>query len=64
MAEISPIDIQKHLGGIDYPTSKDDLIEQARASDAEDEVMARLESLPDRTFESPAEVMKELGGSF
>ena len=62
MAEVTPFDIQRQLGGMEYPASKSDLVEQARASGADEAVISRLESLPDREFEGPAEVTKALGG--
>ena len=64
MAQITPTDVQRHLGGMEYPASKSDLVEQARASGADDEVISRLESMPDREYGGPDEVMKELGGQF
>jgi hypothetical protein len=64
MAQITPTDVQRHLGGMEYPASKSDLVEQARASGADEAVISRLESLPDREFEDPAEVTKALGGPF
>jgi len=50
------IEIQKYLSGVDYPASKQDLIDRARESGAGDEVMQALESLPDREFEGPTGV--------
>ncbi|MBD0337941.1 MAG: DUF2795 domain-containing protein [Thermoleophilia bacterium] len=62
MAEVTPFDIQRQLGGMEYPASKRDLVDQARASGADEAVLSRLESLPDREFEGPAAVTKALGG--
>ncbi len=50
------IELQKHLKGMDYPASKDDLVEHARGQDAPEEVLNLLEGLPDRNYTSPAEV--------
>ena len=52
----SPIDIQKALGGVDYPASTEDLVRKAEESGADDSVLEALRNLPDRTFNSPAEV--------
>lgn len=52
----NPIDLQKHLGGIDYPASRDDLVAKAEKSGADDTVLTALRGLPDRTFDSPAAV--------
>ncbi|WP_434993930.1 DUF2795 domain-containing protein [Arthrobacter sp. Ld5] len=59
MADSSPIDIQKALGGVDYPASKEDLVQHAKDKGADRSVLDTLENLPDREFESPAEVNKE-----
>jgi len=62
MAEVSPIDIQRHLGGIDYPASKQEIVEQARASGADETIVSKLESIPEREYDGPDGVMKELEG--
>ena len=54
----SPIDLQKHLGGVDYPASRDDLIRTAEDQGAGEEVVAAIRNLPDREFDSPADVSK------
>ena len=50
------IEVQKHLKGMDYPASKDDLVEHARGQGAPEEVLNILEGLPDQNYTSPAEV--------
>lgn len=52
--------IQEAIAGIDYPASRDDLIEQARANNADDDVIAVLERLPRLTFASPTEVTSQV----
>jgi hypothetical protein len=60
----SPTEVQKALKGADYPASKDSLIDLARDNQAPDEVVDELEEgLDDEEYESPAEVMADLGGS-
>ena len=56
MAEPNPIDVQRYLGGVDYPASKETLVETARGGGADDEVLDALESLPDRDYDSPTDV--------
>jgi Protein of unknown function (DUF2795) len=58
----NPIDIQRHLKGVDYPADRDELVEVARSEDAPPEVLEALEALPDDEFEGPDEVMEELEG--
>ena len=59
----SPIDVQKNLKGMSYPASKDDLVQTAEGNGADEELLGQLRGLGKNEFESPAEVMKELGGS-
>lgn len=60
MADVNPIQLQKALGGMDYPASKDDLVKHAEGKDADEEVISALKELPERTYETPAEVNEEL----
>jgi hypothetical protein len=50
MAILNPVQLQKHLGGLDYPVSKEDLIERAQKEGADEEVMNLLGQLPDREY--------------
>ncbi|EMY32695.1 hypothetical protein D477_018721 [Arthrobacter crystallopoietes BAB-32] len=63
MADPSPIDIQKALGGVDYPASAADLVKKAEDSGADSGVLDALRSLPDRQYENPAEVNKAISGN-
>jgi hypothetical protein len=55
----NPIQMQKFLSGVDYPASKDDLVEHARGKGADEEVMRGLEAMPDRTYDGPNAVSAE-----
>ncbi|MEX3813945.1 DUF2795 domain-containing protein [Paraburkholderia sp. BR13439] len=55
------IDVQKALKGASYPADKDSLIETAKANGADDDVLQRLQDLPDQQYQSPAEVSKGVG---
>ena len=59
----NPIQVQKYLKDIDYPTSKDKLVERAKKEGADAEVVRTLESLPKKEFDSPAAISKEIGKS-
>lgn len=61
MAKVNPIQLQKHLKGVDYPASRQDLIEHANKQGADDNVRSVLEQLPDEEYETPAEVSKAVG---
>jgi len=56
----NPIEVQKHLAGVDYPCSKQQLVEAARANGADDDLIDELNSLPDNEFSGPDQVEKAL----
>ena len=58
---INPIQMQKHLKGVDYPASKEDLLTNAEQLGADEDARATLDRLPDREYETPADVSKALG---
>lgn len=57
----SPIELQKYLGGIEYPTDKKTLVDTAKGNGAPGDVVSTLEGLPSDRFGSPAEVSKAFG---
>jgi len=57
----NPIQVQKFLGGVDYPVEKEKLLDTARSEGADDRVMQALEALPDQTFDSPTDVSSRIG---
>ena len=61
MSKPNPIQVQKDLKGIDYPASKQDLIDHAKQHGADKEVQSLLNEIPDQDYETPAEVSKALG---
>jgi hypothetical protein len=58
MAQAEFIEVQKALGGISYPASKDQLIEHARGKKANQDILHALESIPDQEYSGPNEVSK------
>jgi hypothetical protein len=58
---VSPIQVQKFLGGLDYPVGKQQLVEHARRNGADDDVMSTLEALPFDDFNSPNDVSEAIG---
>ncbi|TDN92021.1 DUF2795 domain-containing protein [Microbacterium sp. BK668] len=52
----NPIDLQKHLAGVDYPASRATLVEAARRNGAPDDIVSALENAGRDDFETPAEV--------
>lgn len=61
MAKVNPIQIQKDLKGVDYPVSKQDLVKHAQQQGANQDVQSVLEQLPERQYDTPAEVSKAIG---
>jgi hypothetical protein len=61
MAETpNPIQVQKFLGGLDYPVSKDTIVETAKKNGADKDVLDALEGLPDREYDAPTAVSKAI----
>jgi hypothetical protein len=57
MAETpNPIQIQKFLGGIDYPASRETLLSRAKESGADSSVLDALQNIPDKEYDSPTAV--------
>ncbi|MEV0168168.1 uncharacterized protein DUF2795 [Nonomuraea fuscirosea] len=56
----NPIDLQRHLSGVDYPASKEDLVEAAREQDADDDIIEALEAMPDRQYDGPNAVSQAI----
>jgi hypothetical protein len=54
----TPINVTKVLKGIDFPASKQDLVQQARTLHAEQSVIEEIQRLDDREFQSMADVTK------
>jgi hypothetical protein len=58
MADLSPVDLQKALSGMDYPTDKKHLVERARKNKANAKIVDRLDGLKQDHFDGPNEVQK------
>jgi hypothetical protein len=57
----NPIQLQKFLGGVDYPVDKNKLIEHARGKGADEETVRTLQGLPADRFNSPNDVSEAFG---
>jgi hypothetical protein len=51
---VSPIDIQKALKGMDYPATKQQILEHAKGGDKD--VLEALQKIDDREYEGPSGV--------
>ena len=52
----SPIDIQKALSGMDYPASKEQIVQHAEKNGGDKEVIDALKGIEDREYEGPSGV--------
>ncbi|MGN9790649.1 DUF2795 domain-containing protein [Streptomyces sp. OZ13] len=58
--DVNPIEMQKALGGVNYPASKEEIVDQASKRGAGKDIMSALDSLPSKRYDSPAAVSKEV----
>jgi hypothetical protein len=58
MAQPEFIEVQKALGGMKYPASKDQLLEHARGKNASRDILDALQGIPDQQYDGPNEVSK------
>lgn len=56
------IELQKYLGGVDYPASRDDLVKAARDNGAPDDLVAALENSGKDSFDGPTAVSEAVTG--
>ena len=59
---VSPIDIQKALSGMDYPASKDQIVQHAEKNGAGDDVLEALRRIEDRQYDGPSGVSSAVFG--
>ena len=60
-AKVNPVQVQKFLGGVDYPARREDLVRAAEQHGADENVRAVLQQLPDEAYETPADVSQAMG---
>jgi len=53
---VSPIDIQKALGGMDYPATKEQIVKHAQDNGGGKDVVEALQGIEDREYEGPSGV--------
>lgn len=56
MIKINSTQVQKVLDGMEYPATKDDVLKQAMENGADKDTITFLESLPEQTYNSLADV--------
>jgi hypothetical protein len=58
---VNPIQLQKYLKGLDYPVTRQQLIEAARKNGADENVISTLQQLSDKKYDAPVDVSEEVG---
>ena len=57
----NPIQVQKFLGGVDYPVDKALLIDRAKEKGADENVLSALNRMGATKYNSPNDVSEEIG---
>jgi hypothetical protein len=47
------IEVQKYLSGVDYPATKEELLDHAEHQQAPEEIREALAAIPDREYDGP-----------
>ncbi len=58
---VNPIQLQKFLKQVDYPATRQELIDAAKKEGADQRVIETLQRLPDREYDGPVGVSKAVG---
>lgn len=58
---VSPARVLENLRGMSFPCSRTDLLSHARRMGAPDDVLNLIQSLPDRRYNSMADVTAAIG---
>jgi len=56
----NPIQVQKFLGGLDFPADRQKILSVAREHGADDRVLETLDKPSDRTHDGPDAISKEI----
>ncbi|MBE0479960.1 MAG: DUF2795 domain-containing protein [Dehalococcoidia bacterium] len=60
---VSPAQLQHYLKNITYPASKQDLVSKARENGAGEDIIGRLQKLPEQQYSGPTDVSEAFGRS-
>jgi hypothetical protein len=58
--DVDPIEVQEHLGGVDYPASKADIVSTAESNGAPQEVIEALQAMDREEYDGPSAVQAAL----
>jgi Protein of unknown function (DUF2795) len=56
--DVNPIELQKHLKGVDYPASRDELVSTAESNGAPQEIVDALRDSDKDSFDGPSAVQQ------
>jgi hypothetical protein len=56
--DVNPIELQKHLKGVDYPASRDELVSTAESNGAPAEIVEALRNAGQESFDGPSAVQQ------
>lgn len=59
--DVSAAEVEKYLKGVDFPASRQSLVDHAKDNDAPDEVTRVINQFPDQDYKSAADVAKAIG---
>ncbi len=59
----NPIQIQKFLGGMDYPVDKQTILSTAKDKGADENVLQALEAIPEQEYDAPTAISKAVSDS-
>ncbi len=62
--EMTPAKVREYIQGVNYPATKEDILQQARAEGAGDSVQTVLEKLEDKSYENPADLSEAIEAAF
>ena len=60
MAQVTPIEVEKHLKDVKYPTNKQELVTHAQQQGASQNVLEVLKEMREEQFNSPVDVSKAI----
>jgi Protein of unknown function (DUF2795) len=60
MASFNPPEVEKYLKGVNYPATKEELVETAKRNKADQDLTNLLQRLPEREFYKPTDVTHEI----
>jgi len=63
MPETFLAQLPEALRGVDFPASRDDIVEMAQMNAAEPTLIDRLKDIPERDYDNVSAVLEEIGAS-